>query len=378
MTTARDYYEVLGVAKGASKDEIKKAYRKLALQLHPDRNKAADAEAKFKELSEAYAVLSDEEKRRLYDQFGHAGVNRQYSEQDIFRGADFSGFEDLFGGMGGGLGDLFARIFGAGFGGAGRAEERGEDIAVSFHLTLDDAYRGLSRPLEVARFEPCGECRGSGAAPGHARSTCRDCGGRGQVVRSRRTAFGFFQQVASCPRCRGTGVAVDKPCPRCDGDGRQRAKRTITVKVPAGVDDGMRLRLGGEGHAGPHGNPAGDLFVMVTLDEHETFARDGDDLAARVEADYPTLVLGGAVEVPTLDGPATVEVEAGTETGRVVVLRGKGMPSIRGGRRGDLHVTLVPAVPSKVSRRARELLDELRKELAENGGILGRLRKKKV
>jgi molecular chaperone DnaJ len=215
-------------------------------------------------------------------------------------------------------------------------------------------------------------------------------------VRSKRTAFGFFQQVGVCPKCRGAGESMDKPCAKCDGDGRQRARRTITVKIPAGVDDGMRLRLGGEGHAGQRGSGAGDLFVMISMPEHETFARDGDDLAARVEVDFPTLALGGAVEVPTLDGPATVEVQPGTAAGHQVLLRGKGMPSLRGGprggaassgpsggsglhggARGDLRVTLVPEVPSKLSRRARELLEELRKELAEGTGILGRLRKKR-
>lgn len=357
----RDYYEVLGVARDADAAAIKQAYRKLAIKFHPDRNQEAGAEDRFKEVSEAYAVLSDGEKRKRYDQFGHAGIDQQYSAEDIFRGADF---EDIFRGFGfgtgsGGVGSIFDMFFG----GRGRGPSRGRDLQVGTELTLEEALTGVTRDIEYWRLEECGRCEGKGGEPGTSIETCSTCGGRGQVEQHQRTPFGILRQVGVCPACRGKGSTVSTPCRQCGGSGHDRAKRSLDVDIPAGIDDGQSLRVTGGGEVGGHGAPHGDLYVQVHVRAHERFRRDGADLATELPLTIPEAVLGTKVDLDTLDGAVEVSIPAGSETGKVLRLRGKGMPYLRGGGRGDLHVHLRVASPRKLSPRAKELFEELSEEL---------------
>jgi len=372
MAAKRDYYEVLGVPRDAAKDEIKRSYRKLALQHHPD--KGGDAE-KFKELSEAYAVLSDEEKRRLYDQFGHAGVDQRYSQEDIFRGADFG---DIFGD----LGRIFEQFFGgAGFGGFSRqpSPEEGRDLGARVAIDLDEAFRGTTRELTLERAAPCNECKGSGGAPGSRKVQCSTCHGRGQVQRAQRTVFGSIVQVTHCPACGGSGARIENPCTACKGAGTARRQQTVEVKIPTGVDDGDRLRLSGQGEQLVPGGRPGDLYIEVRVKQHPRFHREGPNLLAAQPVDYPTLVLGGTVTVETLDGQeGELEVPAGSKPGQRLRLRGRGMPDRRGGR-GDLYLQLELDVPSRPSKRVRELLETLRTALNEEGeGWFGFRKRKKA
>jgi molecular chaperone DnaJ len=352
----RDYYEVLGVAKGASPDEVKKAYRKLAIQLHPDRNKAPDAEERFKELSEAYAVLSDQEKRARYDQYGHAGIDAQYSADDLFRGIDF---EDLFRGMG------FESIFGSmfGFGGRGGGGGRGRDLQVEHSITLQQAFTGTEATIDYARLETCTHCKGAGAEPGTKVDTCPACGGSGQLQRLMRTAFGTLSQVSACPECRGEGRRIQTPCRQCHGSGHERRRRSVTVSIPPGIESGQSLRVAGQGEVGGRAGAYGDLYVAVHVQDDARFERDGADLLTELPLSIPEAVLGTEAEVETLDGTVTVTVPAGSETNRVLRLRGKGMPFLRGTGRGDLHVRLRVVIPDKVNDKARKLLEELAGEL---------------
>ncbi len=352
----RDYYEVLGVARDASADDIKKSYRKLAIKLHPDRNKEAHAEEKFKELSEAYAVLSDPEKRGRYDQFGHAGIDQQYSAEDIFRGADFG---DIFGA--GGLGSIFEQMFGFGRGRTGPA--RGRDLQIAHPLTLEEAFRGAEADIEYWRSESCGHCDGSGAEPGSKVQTCPSCRGMGQVQRMVRTPFGTMSQVSSCPQCGGQGKAIETPCRTCKGSGHDRHKRRVTVKVPPGIEDGQSLRVAGGGEAGGRGGPPGDLYVEIHVAPHARFHREGTDLLTELAVSFPQAALGTEVDLETLDGAVAVKVPAGSESGKTLRLRGKGMPHLRGAGRGDLHVRIRVVVPERISGKARGLLEELGKEL---------------
>lgn len=358
MASKRDYYEVLGVARGASKDEIKSSYRKLALKHHPDKNKEAGAEERFKELSEAYAVLSDDEKRRLYDQYGHAGVDQRFSQEDIFRSAHF---EDIFGD----IGSIFEQFFGGRFGGRQRrGPPPGDDLRYDLEITLDEAWRGVTREVSLRKPESCSACRGTGARPGTARKTCPTCRGAGQVQHATRSMFGSFVQVTACRACAGAGTIVEDPCRSCGGDGRTMEVRKLELEVPAGVDDGSRLRLSGEGAAGAHGAPPGDLYVMVHIRPHPRFARNEEDLHTSVALDFPQLALGESLRLDTLDGEVEVEVPPGTKPGMRLRLRGRGMPSLRDpGRRGDLLLEVQLRVPDKLSKRSRELLEELREEL---------------
>lgn len=356
MPTKRDYYEVLGVARTAPPDEVKRAYRKLALEHHPD--KGGDPE-KFKELSEAYAVLSDGGKRQLYDQYGHAGVDQRFSQEDIFRGADFG---DIFGD----LGSIFEQFFGGGFGTQRRGPEHGRDLGATATITLEEAFRGTTRDLRLERQGPCGACDGSGAAPGSKRVTCASCHGRGQVQRAQRTVFGSFVQVTSCHTCGGTGARVERPCPTCHGGGTVRTETTVEVRIPPGADDGDRLRLAGQGEQLVAGGRTGDLYLDVRVRPDRRFHREGADLLAALPVDYPTLVLGGTVALESLDGEGDVEVPAGSRPGQRLRLRGRGMPAGRGGR-GDLYLQLELDVPAKPSKRVRDLLDGLRAALREEG-----------
>ncbi|HTY75101.1 MAG TPA: molecular chaperone DnaJ [Candidatus Nanoarchaeia archaeon] len=376
MAEKKDFYEVLGIPRTASKDEIKDAYRKLAMQYHPDRNKAPEAEEKFKEISEAYAVLSDDQKRQQYDTLGHAGFDQRYSEEDIFRGADFS---DIFGDLGGGFSDIFRVFFGGGGGGFGGSSynersNRGQDLLYELSITLEEAAKSTEKEIEVPRTEKCDVCGGNGAAPGTQPKTCPRCGGAGRVQTARRSAFGTFVQVTSCPVCRGRGAIIDRPCPNCRGTGLIRKKRKITVKIPVGIDEGYQLRLKGEGDMASDGGEPGDLYVLVHILPNDQFVRDGDDLHYILPISYPTAVLGGESQVPTIEGLATVKIHPGTQAGETIRLRGSGMPRFRGYGKGDLLVRIAITVPDKVTSQQRALLEQLAKEMGENPQPKHRLR----
>lgn len=354
MSTKRDYYEILGVPRGASVEEIKKAYRKLAMQYHPDRNKSAGAEETFKEVSEAYAVLSDDEKRRVYDQHGHAGFDQRYqTEEDIFRGADFSefGFGDL--------GSIFRNIFGGGgFGGPAR----GRDIMANLDITLEEVAKGVEKELRVQRLESCDACGGTGARPGTRPRRCATCAGRGQVARTMRTPFGLVQTAGPCPGCGGRGETIGDPDPACRGQGRLQQARTLRVNVPQGVPDAGTLRMRGEGEAGPDGAPAGDLYVRIRIKEHAVFKREGDDLHVQVPLTFSQAALGDEIEVPLLGGGKDVlHVPPGTQNGEVFRLRGRGLPALGGGRKGDILATARVYTPQKLSPEERALFEQLSK-----------------
>ncbi|MES2153568.1 MAG: molecular chaperone DnaJ [bacterium] len=357
-TGKRDYYDVLGVGRDADADAIKKAYRKLAIQLHPDRNKAADAEDKFKELSEAYAVLSDTDKRARYDQLGHAGIDSQYSADDLYRNINV---EDLFGGMG--FEDLFSQMFGFGGGRRGGGPGRGRDLQVAHAISLEQALHGTEARIEYWRLEGCETCEGNGAEPGSKVSACTSCGGEGRVQRMVRTPFGTMSQVTTCPTCNGEGRTIEKPCHTCRGTGHERHRRAVTVTIPPGIETGQSLRVNGQGEVGPRGGPYGDLYVQIEVREHDRFHREGTELLTEMSISIPQAVLGAELDLDTFDGPLKVPIPAGSETGAAVRVKGKGMPSLRGHGRGDLHVRLRIDVPDKPSARARELLEELAKEL---------------
>ncbi len=369
----RDYYDVLGIPRAAAKDDIKAAYRKLALQYHPDRNKAPEAAEKFKEISEAYAVLSDDEKRGQYDQFGRQGVYERYNPEDIFRGADFdSVFRDL--GIGG-FGSIFERFFGGlggGFGGfqgssgfEGRSLPRGEDLAYDLEINFGEAAQGVAREIEIPRLSECRTCNGSGAQPGSSRKTCKECNGRGRVQKVRRTGFAQFVQITTCPKCNGEGSIIDKPCRTCHGSGLDRARKKLQVKIPPGADEGQSLRLRGEGNAAQGGRP-GDLYVRIHLKPHPEFKRQGDNVIYETRISFPKAALGGELEVPCIDGKARVKIPAGTRAGTVFRLEGKGFPRIEGWGKGDELVRVDLEIPQDLSRRQRELLKEFAKEAGES------------
>jgi len=364
MAEKRDYYEVLGVQRNASKDEIKDAYRKLAMQYHPDRNKSPDAEEKFKEISEAYAVLSDDEKRQQYDLLGHAGFDQRYTTEDIFRGADF---DSIFRDLGFGFGDIFRSFFGGGFGrGFGERINRGQDLVYDLEITLEEAARGTEKEMEIPRTEKCDVCNGSGASPGTSPRTCPRCNGAGKVQHMRKSSFAMYVQVTSCPTCRGKGILIDSPCKNCHGTGLVKKRRKITVKVPVGIDEGYQLRLRGEGEMAPNGGSPGDLYVLVHIVPHEFLMREGDDLLYVLMISYPQVALGAEVSVPTLEGPITVKIHPGTQPGEVIRLKGKGMPRFRGYGKGDLLVRVGISVPKKLTSQQRALLEQLAKEFDQS------------
>ena len=356
----RDYYEVLGVPKAASEDDIKKAYRKLAFECHPDRNPGdAAAEHKFKEVTEAYEVLHDAEKRRRYDQFGHAATSGSAGGA----GYDFSGF-DLADALRafmrdfgqGGFGGDFEDMFGGG-GGRGRgAGPRGDDLQVRLKLSLEEVATGVEKKIRVKHQRACKTCQGRG---GEGEVACAQCGGRGQVRHVQQSIFGQFVNIATCPRCQGNGRMVKDPCTTCSGDGRVAETETISVKVPAGVSEGNFIPIRGMGDAGPRNAPAGDLIVLIEEKPHTVFDRDGNDLRVDVPVAFPVLALGGKVEVPTLDGePAPVSVRSGSPSGQVLRVRGKGLPSLRGAR-GDLIARLIVWIPERLGAAERKALEEL-------------------
>ena len=364
MADKRDYYEVLGVKRNAAKEEIKDAYRKLALKYHPDRNKAPDAEEKFKEISEAYAVLSDDRKRQQYDTLGHAGFDQRYSTEDIFRGADFN---SIFRDLGFGFADILRQFFGGGFGGGfGQRVNRGQDLVYELEITLEEAAKGTEKEIEIPRTEKCEVCNGSGASPGTSPKTCPQCKGAGKVQNMRKSSFAMYVQVTPCSKCRGKGKLIDSPCQNCRGTGVVRKRRKISVKIPVGIDEGYQLRLRGEGEMAPNGGATGDLYVLVRIRPNELFVRDGDDLLHVLIIGYPQAALGANISVPTLDGPTTVKVRPGTLPGALIRLKGKGMPRFRGYGKGDLLVRVGISVPERLTSRQRELLEELAKDLKQN------------
>jgi molecular chaperone DnaJ len=355
----RDYYDVLGVEKTANDTELKSAYRKLAMKYHPDRNPGDKAaEERFKEAAEAYAILCDPEKRSLYDRFGHQGVSAAAGAGAGFDPSVFSEFGDFA--------DILGNMFGFGdlFGGGRRrgGPQRGSDLRYDLEISFDEAAKGSETTIQIPRQETCETCSGSGAAPGTSASVCSMCRGQGQVRRQQ----GFFTVAATCPQCRGTGRVITKPCQSCHGAGRVARERKITVKIPPGIATGQQLRLQGEGESGAAGGPSGHLYVVVHVQEHEFFRRDGVNLFCEVPVNFPTLALGGEIQVPTLDGPETVKVGEGTQTGTTLRLRGKGMPEVNGRGRGDLFATVQVRIPKKLSKEQRQLMEQLAKALPKD------------
>ncbi len=367
MTTQRDYYEILGISKSATIDEIKKAYRTLAMKYHPDRVEAAqkkEAEEKFKEISEAYAVLSDENKRQLYDQYGHAGIDQRYSTEDIFRGADFSSiFEEVFGGrggagvhFGGAEGSIFDELFGSDiFGGGsrrGRRSRQGRDLQIELEITLEEAVFGTEKTFQISRYEFCPTCKGTGAKPGSKKVTCSYCHGTGQVTVSQ----GFFHLTQTCTKCGGEGRVITTPCPQCSGQGRMKVARKISVKIPAGVDTGSHLRVRGEGEEGEGGK--GDLFVLIRVKKHHLYERQDDNLVCEVHIDAAQAILGADVDVPTLYGNVKMKIPAGTQSGKIFRIRDKGIPDVRTRIRGDELVRIVVDIPQGLNTAQRKLIEE--------------------
>ncbi len=349
----RDYYEVLGLDRRASTDELKKAYRRLAMKYHPDRNPDdGQAEEKFKEASEAYEILSDNERRAAYDQFGHAGV-------DPGTGAGASGFNGSFGDI---FSDVFGDIFGAARAGRGGAEQ-GADLSYSLALDLEQAVRGDEVEISIPVLAACGNCDGTGAKPGTRPTTCPECSGAGRI----RVAQGFFSLQQTCPRCRGAGKVITDPCRSCGGAGRVERRKTLSVRVPAGVDNGDRIRLAGEGEAGPRGGPPGNLYVQIKVREHPIFLRDGRHLYCDVPVSFVQAALGGELEVPTLDGRVKIRVPQETQTGKMFRLRGKGVTPVRGGGVGDLVCKVVVETPVRLNEAQKELLREFEQSLHASG-----------
>jgi molecular chaperone DnaJ len=345
----RDYYETLGVNRDASEEEIKKAYRKLAMKFHPDRNPdSKESEEKFKEAKEAYEMLSDAQKRAAYDAYGHAGVDASAGAAGA-GGAGFGGFADAFG-------DIFGEIFGNAGGGRQRSNVyRGADLRYNLEISLEEAARGTETRIRIPTMEECETCHGSGAKPGTQPKTCPTCNGQGQV----RMQQGFFSIQQTCPKCHGGGKVVDTPCSTCSGVGRVKRQKTLSVKIPAGVDEGDRIRLAGEGEAGANGGPSGDLYVVIHIRDHAVFQRDHNDLHCEMPVSFTVAALGGEIEIPTLDGAAKIRIPAETQSGKVFRLRGKGIKGVRSNVHGDLLCHVVVETPINLTARQRELLEEL-------------------
>ena len=359
----RDYYEILGVAKNVSEADLKKAFKRLAMKFHPDRNPDnKEAEEKFKEAKEAYEILADPQKRAAYDQFGHAGVDPSAGMGAGAGAAGFAGasFADIFGDV---FGDIFGASGGRG-GGAGRQRVyRGADLQYNLDLNLEEAVHGTKVDIRYPTQVPCDECGGSGAKKGTLPTTCTTCGGMGQV----RMQQGFFSLQQTCPRCHGTGKMISDPCGKCHGAGRVQKHKTLSVKIPAGVDTGDRVRVGGEGEPGEQGGPAGDLYVMINVREHSIFQREGNDLYCEVPVSIFTATLGGELEVPTLDGRVKLKIPAETQTGKLFRLRGKGVRSVRSGSAGDLLCRVMVETPVNLTKKQKEQLSALENELQQDG-----------
>ena len=363
MAEKRDYYEVLGVSKNASEDEIKRAYKKLARKYHPDMNPGdKEAEEKFKEVNEANEVLSNPEKKAKYDQFGFAGVDPNY-------GAGQGGYGGAGGFDFGDLGDIFGSFFGGGFGGGGRrnpnAPQRGESIRASLSVEFAEAAFGCEKSITIDRSEQCPTCKGKGCAPGTTPEVCTQCHGTGTVTQAQRTPFGMMQSQTVCPKCRGKGQIIHQPCPDCRGAGAVRKRRTIQVNIPAGIDNGQTISLRGQGHSGKNGGPAGDLLITVMVRPHEIFRRDGTAVFCEAPITFTQAVLGGTLEIPTIDGKVKYDIPEGTQTGTVFRLRGKGIPVLNGRGRGDQYVTVNIETPRNLNREQKEALKKFSESLGE-------------
>lgn len=372
MADKRDYYEVLGVGKDASESDLKKAYRRIAKDCHPDLHPGdQEAEARFKEANEAYAILSDPEKKAKYDQFGFAGVDPNY-------GAGAGGFTGDFGDLGDIFGDIFGAFTGGGFG-SGRTQQRngpqrGENLRVRVTIPFEEAAFGCKKDITITRIESCPDCSGSGCASGTTPEVCPDCRGAGTVRTQQRTPFGVFQSTAPCSRCGGSGKIIHTPCANCRGAGTVRAQKTLSVSIPAGIDNGETISLRGQGNAGKNGGPAGDLLIVVQVRPSSTFQREGTNLYSTISLSFVQAALGTEAEVTTLDGPVSLNIPEGTQTGAVFRLRGKGVPSVRSGNRGDLYVTVNLETPKNLNGKQKELL----REFAEASGtkVFGKKKKK--
>ncbi len=373
MVVKHDYYEVLGIGKNASAEEIKKAYRQLAMKYHPDGvapDKKKEAEEKFKEISEAYAILSDPQKRQAYDQFGHAGIDQQYTTEDIFRNADFESiFSDL--GFGGGVfGDLFD-FFGGGSS-RRRGPRRGADLEYRLNISLEEAAFGAEKTVDIYHTVTCSVCSGQGAKPGSSKKVCPVCRGAGQIQYRQ----GFFSLSQTCTQCGGTGEVISEPCNTCQGRGKVKKKSEITVKIPAGVNEGTHIRIRGKGEAGEKGGPSGDLYILIHLLPHKIFSRHEDDIYIQVPVSFPLATLGGEIEVPTLEGMALMKIPPGTPTNKVFRLRNKGINNLHGHGKGSQYVKVIVQIPTKVNSEQKKLIEELGKTLGEsyrgNKGFLGR------
>ncbi len=384
MAEKRDYYEVLGVEKGASEDEIKKAYRKLAKANHPDLHPGdKECEERFKEINEAYEVLSDPDKRAKYDQFGHAAFDPSAGGPGGAGFGGFGGFGDIFGG---GFGDIFGDIFGGGFGGGQQQRSgprRGENLRVRLNITFEEAAFGCEKEINVGRVEQCPDCKGTGCAPGTTPEVCPDCKGTGSVRTTQRTPFGMVQTSGACKKCGGRGKSIHPPCPRCGGRGAVRKNQTIKVKIPAGIDDGQTLNLRGKGNAGLDGGPAGDLLITVFVKPHPLFERDGNSVLMEMPVSFAQAALGAEIEVPTIDGRVKLTIPEGTQPGSVFRLRGKGIPYLqsKGGGRGDQFVTITVTVPKNMTAEQKERLRTYAEAMNESvsegrSGIFGNKKKR--
>ncbi|MGM5482157.1 MAG: molecular chaperone DnaJ [Nanobdellota archaeon] len=364
---AKDYYSILGVDKNASKEEIKKAYKKLAKKYHPDLNKDnPEASGKFKEVNEAAAVLGDDKKRQQYDRFGSTGEGFGGFEGFGQQGQGFGGFEDFFGGGGDfGFDDIFDAFFGGGRRKA-RTRHRGSDLRYELVITLEEAAEGVKKKIKIPRYEQCENCGGSGAQSSSDIKTCDECNGSGYVRKTQRTPFGMFSTTSPCSKCKGEGRVITKPCNACKGNGRVEKTRNIEVDVPAGVESGNNLRINGQGEAGEKGAPPGDLYIHIRVREHDTFERKGNDLYTEVPISFIQAILGDEIEVPTLKGKAKMTIPAGTQTNKVFKLRGKGIPSLYGSSRGDELVKVIVKIPTKLSKKQKNLLEEFCKESKEH------------
>ncbi len=359
----RDFYETLGVPKNASEDDIKKAYRKLAMKHHPDRNQGDDAkkaEEKFKEAKEAYEMLSDSQKRAAYDQYGHAGVDPNMSRGGGAGGEGMGGFAEAFGDI---FGDIFGGAGGQRRGPGGQQVFRGSDLSYAMEITLEEAAAGKETQIRIPAYESCETCKGSGAKPGTQPKTCSTCNGAGTVHMRQ----GFFSIQQTCPHCHGTGKIIPEPCTTCNGQGKVKKNKTLEVKIPAGINEGMRIRSSGNGEPGTNGGPAGDLYIEIRIKQHEIFERDGDDLHCTVPVGLTTAALGGGIEVPTLGGKAEIELPEGTQHGKTFRLRGKGIKGVRSSYPGDLYCHVSVETPIKLTEHQRKLLKELDESFRKAG-----------
>lgn len=366
MADKRDYYEVLGLQKGASEDELKQAYRKLSRKYHPDFNPGdKEAEEKFKEVNEAYEVLSDPDKRSRYDQFGHAGVDPSYGGGGYGGGGFTGGFGDM-----GDIGDIFSSFFGGGFGSSSarsnpNAPRRGQDIQKSIVISFMDACKGVDVDVRISRMEKCSDCNGTGAAAGSSPETCPDCHGTGQVKVTQRTPFGMISSQKPCPKCGGKGSTIKNPCPKCHGNGRVSVEKTITVNVPAGIDDEQTIRIAGQGHGGINGGPSGDLLVTVTVRPDAIFERDGYDIHTELPITFVQAALGGEVLIPTIDGTMSYTIPEGTQPGTVFRFKGSGVKKLNRNERGNQYVKVTIEVPSGLTKKQKDLLKEFDASLDE-------------